>query len=734
MSHEPASSLPFIIRRSEKLSLYTGSASTAVEEETTVLFFLASDYWSRSVMVAPNASQGDDLYVDISSADEQIAITSLRTLKNDLIGYPDRKREAVQSGVVPKLAKILQIRANPDAIKIQAAIVLASLCQSEAVSFRCDNDKGCTWQFEERHIIDILLHCISESSSVPLLVSPCLRALNSMILAGADNSAIWSKHLGALITISQAASNNSAKSIAIQQATYVASLFSTFDGNVEVEPHQAEVVLASLIGITINITQLGNRIIEGSSPGVKLLEATLSALGAMTRSNATFATQLAVAGRLSHYKCVSDECPMVTTLLRLVRSDSNLIRLGSSSCLTNLFRHGATPRKSHKEIALSAVPILVRLFDDVSLRSRASYILTDLVKDSDDMQRAACDAGAIQRLSTILQQHRTSSVYERTIETALLALAAITLQKDEYRKQVIDAKVVPLIVASMGHTSPRIRAAACQCARSLSRSVAMLRTSLIDAGVATAVFELMSDPDIAVKTSATAAVCNLVLEFSPMRRMILDSGILVLLGKLCIDGNAELRLNAVWAIKHIVYAADTDVKMALLHELKSDLILQLCDDAEAAIQEQACEVIRNMVCGKPENIDLLIDCIGIEKLADFLLRKLLSNVSEIVISAIYSVVHIAAGAERHRMILMQRASILEALHHHLAAESEEIKIGAVWTIINLTWQEDEATASERRARINVLESLGFKQKLREMESDRSLDVRERVKTALAQLQ
>jgi len=50
---------------------------------------------------------------------------------------------------------------------------------------------------------------------------------------------------------------------------------------------------------------------------------------------------------------------------------------------------------------------------------------------------------------------------DSTTEAALLAIAAITLQQDEYRKQVIDAKVVPLIVNAMSHPSAKVRTAAC---------------------------------------------------------------------------------------------------------------------------------------------------------------------------------------------------------------------------------------------------------------------------------
>lgn len=136
----------------------------------------------------------------------------------------------------------------------------------------------------------------------------------------------------------------------------------------------------------------------------------------------------------------------------------------------------------------------------------------------------------------------------------LLALAALSFQHEPTRATIVerDPGTLPFIIKSLQHASYGVRAAACQLARALSRTVSILRTSLSDAGVGEEVMKTLKrevlsqnppvrDPitgrlgwqtdreqeeleqDGLVEVAALATVCNMITEFSPLRAVRLPS-------------------------------------------------------------------------------------------------------------------------------------------------------------------------------------------------------------------
>lgn len=194
----------------------------------------------------------------------------------------------------------------------------------------------------------------------------------------------------------------------------------------------------------------------------------------------------------------------------------------------------------------------------VDERIKACYLTAKLVQGDTDLQRRASDTSIISRCIDIVklgdrELHSTESkdtsatqspsvrvgpiVAGRMVEAGLTAIAALCAFHEPAKQKAISLGILPLLNRSLHSTAYSTRTAACQVARVLSRSIAILRTTLVDSGVAKSVVELLRaeeqiyagnggyDKDAkdrlsasgAVLTAATATVCNLICEFPPMQ-------------------------------------------------------------------------------------------------------------------------------------------------------------------------------------------------------------------------
>lgn len=194
----------------------------------------------------------------------------------------------------------------------------------------------------------------------------------------------------------------------------------------------------------------------------------------------------------------------------------------------------------------------------VDERIKACYLTAKLVEGDSDLQKRASDTNIIARCIEIVkvgdrELHETGSkdastsqspsvhvgsiVAGRMVEAGLTAIAALCAFYEPAKQKAISLGILPLLNRSLHSSAYSTRTAACQVARVLSRSVAILRTTLVDSGVAKGVVELLrSEEQIytanggynkdakerisasgAVLAAATATICNLVCEFPPMQ-------------------------------------------------------------------------------------------------------------------------------------------------------------------------------------------------------------------------
>lgn len=209
------------------------------------------------------------------------------------------------------------------------------------------------------------------------------------------------------------------------------------------------------------------------------------------------------------------------------------------------------------------------------------------------------------------------------LKSVLYAIAAVTSLREENRRQALDAKILPRIKAALSSPFVGVRAAACQVTRSLSRSVKNLRTCLVDSGIAVPLVKLLKDVNLSVQIAASATLCNIVLDFSPMKAIIIDNCGLELLVQLVVSStDTSLRLNALWALKNVLFEADSVIKKRVISQLGFQTIYKLCQDSSYAIQEQALNIIRNTACRSEDDIEFIVQGVGPANLIQILEQKL----------------------------------------------------------------------------------------------------------------
>ncbi|TKA66464.1 hypothetical protein B0A55_09204, partial [Friedmanniomyces simplex] len=313
-------------------------------------------------------------------------------------------------------------------------------------------------------------------------------------------------------------------------------------------------------------------------------------------------------------------------------------------------------RERKKQIALLGVPLAAKLVqmasegkssgsdrsaqhDDVFVKEQACDVLALLVRDFDELQVAAVDAGAIKHVCPLLKKSFDPVPLAKPIpgnrglppeilhamrsrQGALQALAALAEKEDVHRKAIVEAGVVPCIFDSLKpfppsyittttNSSPRghimgpkdgntvaVLLAACRAAKTMARSVSLLRTSLIDAGIAKPVFQLLHHADPEVQLAATDVCINLLLEFSPMREDLIAEGVVKTLcaqAKRCGSGNGNgngngsgdlrLRVSSLWALKHLMSASPREIKVKTLEELGTGWLIGVIRGEQQQVRE-----------------------------------------------------------------------------------------------------------------------------------------------------
>lgn len=201
-------------------------------------------------------------------------------------------------------------------------------------------------------------------------------------------------------------------------------------------------------------------------------------------------------------------------------------------------------------------------------------------------------------------------------ENGLHLFAALTGKEDSFRKKLVENGMLQCIIDSLkpmpsetssslsnpkeaGSRKEKLDAevgnpdsvliAACLAAKSMSRSVSLMRTSLVDAALAKPIYALMlrKSPDVIL--AATEVICNLVMDFSPMRSDLVDEGVITTLCDQAHESEPRLRGTSLWALKHLVSQAPEEVKIACIRGLGPAWLDQIISSSPSALIAQKAQ-------------------------------------------------------------------------------------------------------------------------------------------------
>ncbi|KAG9622821.1 ARM repeat-containing protein, partial [Aureobasidium melanogenum] len=202
--------------------------------------------------------------------------------------------------------------------------------------------------------------------------------------------------------------------------------------------------------------------------------------------------------------------------------------------------------------------------------------------------------------------------------------------------------------------------------------------------------------------------------------------------------------------------------LRLLRKNEHDPGVQAKHD-DMLVQEQALDFIRNLINGDDNiaMIEHLNSVLGADRLFEMLHNKLRpvlfrpnsplhsyrdtvhssesqqSNTvwqpPELINAALGVIIHVAGGSSKHRQQLIAQTPLLTAWLPHFSHTDRLIRVASVWAIINLTWVDSAADREDAKARARTLASFGIDEKIRALAEDVDADTRERVKTAVRQI-
>ncbi|KAG8863727.1 hypothetical protein FRB96_007564 [Tulasnella sp. 330] len=598
-------------------------------------------------MAVPTSRATDGDYETASNT-----LASLKSLKNTVVGDPRKKKDVVYSDTIPGLVEwILNTEVDTEsfepfqAIRLEVASVVSCLSNASPQT---------TLELVRASAISALMHALNElpeNDAEELRIGLC-RALRSIV---SSCSTILDPRTGLKEDFSTADREDARQAVEqVLQAKALDVYLPLLSQPDLVSTGIAEMLHMGLScwdspsprNVITEWLPLIER--ESKSPGtilrnrgwetagrpepagswvsdrlLKLLatgnrkaqEAALQALGALASDNSNLATALT---RPASEKMVAP----LWEILTYTTSRFPSVRLAackSGCCIVRAAKPPKSkvaleicrPNGSAYDPALTLILLLRTIISDDGMgapyQTQGCHMLAILVADERRNQELASQFGLLSLLLNHLHTNNPSTLEKewaedipgtqsRFREAILISLASLTLHLDNLRRDLLfmTPSYLELLMAALDDSCVGVRYAACQCARALSRSVDVLRTSAIDSGLGMKLWHMLkTEKDRRVQVVLLMCMTNLVLDFSPLRETLLEQGVIQRMVELIDNGDESVTRNAVWAIRNTLYHCTLSDQMLVLNQLGMERLHRILIHPDSKVKQQAIILVRN---------------------------------------------------------------------------------------------------------------------------------------------
>ncbi|KAL6199724.1 hypothetical protein ACLB2K_029507 [Fragaria x ananassa] len=627
----------------------------------------ASASSTTATATATVTAPNSDLLTRLSSPDSQVQLKALRELKNRIIGNRTKKLAFVKLGLIPAVAAILASTAQAQAHP-RPDHDSNLLVQSAAAlgSFACGFDAG--------------VRAVLDAGACPNLLLLLSHPDDKVVDAGARS----------LRMIYQ--SNLAPKCDFLQDKNmeFLFSLLNSENENVNglgasIIIHSCETMAEKKALCQAGVLKELVSLLEGS-PGQR--DNSLESLATIMKNNDEAVSEFA--------DCESGRA--LSSVIELTKDRNPRTRFLASTCL-------------------------------IAIRNNSSCYLQDIgIKTK---LKLALEANAIDKLYNHLQKNH---LHPKRFEGLLLALADLCSKLESCRSRFLSLQALNLVSEALIHDSSDVRTAACICLRCVSRSIKNLCAgNFMNEMIVPPLVRLLDDPSTSVQVAALSAVGNIVVDFTTHRSLFLQCGGVKQLVQLSRSMDSTLRLNALWALRNLMCLADYMCKQEIVMELTASSLASLISDPEPFVQEQALALVRNLVDGCMKSVQLAFAEDGV--ILDAVGRQLQgASRDEIRIQGLYVLTNVASGIEVHKEAVMHQLlpevdnGAQSLILKFLQSNESQLRIAAVWTIVNLTFP----SSPDAFSRFIKLHNAGIVSQVKSMINDPCLDVKLRVRSALGQ--